>query len=67
MDNVLVYLDDVLVFEETQEIHDSCLEEVFKRILVAGLSLNEKKCSFNQNKISFLGYEIFDGTIKPDK
>ena len=64
--NVIIYLDDIVIFGEDKQSHDDCLEKVLQRIRQAGLSLNRKKCSFTQNKISFLGYIIENGTVKPD-
>jgi len=65
-DNIVIYLDDLVVFGEDKEDHDSALEKILTRIREVGLSLNLKKCSFSQDKIKFLGYLIEDGTIKPD-
>jgi len=64
--NVLVYLDDLLVFSENEEQHREVLNNVLIKIQKANLTLNFKKCSFFRNSINFLGYEIAHGTIKPD-
>jgi len=66
-DNVIVYLDDVVVFSESEAEHDEILKQVFNRIRDVGLSLNKRKCVFRQNKISFLGYTIENGTMRPDE
>ncbi len=66
IENVIIYLDDLLVYGKTQKEHDNALEKVLKRILDVGLSLNMKKCAFLKEKISFLGYQIENGQVKPD-
>ena len=66
-DNVVVYLDDIVVFGQTEEEHNELLTRVLERIRDLGLCLNKKKCHFNQSKISFLGYEIENGVIRPDE
>ena len=64
--NVIIYLDHIVILGEDKQSHDNWLEKVLQRIRQARLSLNRKKCSFTQNRISFLGYIIEDGTVKPD-
>jgi len=66
IDNVLVYLDDILIYGSSVEEHNRSLEIVLKRIMEAGLSLNSKKCFFYRSEISFLGYDIVAGTAKPN-
>ena len=66
LENVSVYLDDILVHAPSKEIHDKALEQVLSRIDKHGLSLNMRKCKFNVSKVNYLGYEIFDGCVKPD-
>ena len=39
-----IFMDDILVHAETEELHDQCLDEVLKVIKAAGLKLNEAKC-----------------------
>jgi len=66
LENVIIYIDDLLIFGKTKEEHDNTLTEVLKRIEGANLSLNKNKCQFTQQKISFLGYLIESGTVRPD-
>ena len=40
--------DDIIVYGRTQEEHDKAMEETFDAISSAGLTLNKKKCQFNQ-------------------
>jgi len=64
--NVVTYLDDVIVYGSTEQEHDNCLKQVLKRVIDCGMSLNSKKCSFRQTKITFLGYSIENGLVRPD-
>lgn len=59
-------MDDVLVFGNTREEHDARLIDVLNRISQAGVTLNTDKCSFGQEKITFLGHVIDKTGISPD-
>lgn len=59
------YLDDILVFGDTQKTHDERLKEVLKRLKENNLTLNTAKCALNTTSAAFLGYRIEKGTIKP--
>lgn len=69
IDNVLIYMDDVIVFGNSSESHDNTLKIVLERIKVSGLRLNKEKCEFKKERIEFLGHIISnDGiSISPDK
>lgn len=56
--HVLIYLDDILCFSETVEEHFTLLEQVFSRLLAAGLKLKGKKCSFFRAKVQYLGHLV---------
>ena len=66
IENVLVYLDDVLIHGRTQAQHDTALQQLLERIETHNLSLNQKKCRFNQSSITFPGYKVENGKVKPD-
>ncbi len=53
-----MYLDDVIVFEETQDELLSNLSLVLQRYQQAGLTLNPKKCVFLQDSLPFLGHIV---------
>lgn len=63
--NILIYLDDLLIFAADQETHDRTLMQVLTLIRQHGLGLNKKKCVFNMSSVDFLGFRIENGTIKP--
>ena len=62
---VFVYLDDILIFSETEEQHLEHLEIVLKILQQNGLRLKIEKCQFFQSSIDYLGYNINDKGIKP--
>ncbi|MGL4848853.1 MAG: reverse transcriptase domain-containing protein, partial [Clostridium sp.] len=58
-----VYLDDILVFGETEQEHDFNLEAVLKALSANKFKLNERKIQYKQKKIKLLGMFI-DGIRK---
>ena len=54
----LVYLDDVIVYSNTEEDHLCRLQAVFERFHEHGLKLKPSKCSFLHKQITFLGHEV---------
>ena len=61
----LIYLDDVIVFSQTEEEHLHRLWVVFARFLEHELKLKPSKCHFLQDQITFLGHEILADGMKP--
>ena len=61
----LIYLDDIIVFSQTEEEHLHRLRVVFARFLEYGLKLKPSKCHFLQDEITFLGHEISAKGMKP--
>ena len=67
IDGVKAYIDDILVLNKgTFTDHIEQLRICFRRIQVAGLKVNAKKCSFGLSEIPYLGYIITRQGIKPD-
>lgn len=63
---VLIYLDDILIHDTTFKGALQRLTEVFKRLQAAGLTLNLSKCSFFPASVTYLGFIIEKGTLRPD-
>lgn len=63
----LVYLDDLLVYSRSFNEHLVQLEEIFSRIKQANLKLQPAKCLFCTNKVNYLGFEISDKGVYPDR
>ena len=62
---VIIYLDDIIIFSDTEHEGLSKLQKVFEVASSYGLEFNFKKCSFLQRKITFLGHILEKGTIRP--
>ena len=63
--NILIYIDDIILWGTTQEEHDKTLELVLQRLNSAGLALNKQKCQFSVQSISFLGHVWSTSGIHP--
>lgn len=59
------YIDDLLVFSKTYEEHVYHVEQVLQALHEQGFKLNENKCQFAQERITYLGHEIGNNMIKP--
>ena len=55
---VLVYLDDLLLYSRTVEEHIDQLEKVFGKLRREGLRLELSKCKFFQERVHYLGHEV---------
>ena len=62
--HVYVYMDDVLVANDTEAEHLSTLEEVLARLEQYGVRLNKAKCKFMLPSVEYLGYHTGDG-VRP--
>ena len=62
---LFIYLDDFLVFNKNKEDHIKTLEEIFKRLDEAGLSISLSKCLFGVKEIEFLGFKVNKNGITP--
>lgn len=65
LDYVYCYVDDILIASETHEHYLQHLQEVFKKLQTAGLTINVSKCNFGKEQVDFLGYQISRQGIKP--
>jgi hypothetical protein len=55
---LIVYLDDMLIYAETEEEHDCIVTEVLKCLAANGLPISQDKCFWSTNRVNFLGYVI---------
>src|SRR5207248_2398473 len=65
--DLMVYIDDLLIFSENFESHIIALQEVFDRLRNAGLRLHPKKCKFALPEITYLGHKISAKGIRVDE
>jgi transposase InsO family protein len=65
----VVYLDDILIYSQTEEEHQTHLRQVFDRLREYELYVKLKKCEFFQPEVEFLGYIIGRDGVKmtPDR
>ena len=63
MDNVVDYIDDLLVHTKTWEEHLQVLEELFKRLKAANLVARPTKCELGATQVDFLGHRFGRGTV----
>lgn len=62
---VLAFLDDLLLPSFDVQSGLDVLEKVLHKFRAENLKLNMSKCSFLQNKITYLGHEISSNGIQP--
>lgn len=57
--SVVVYLDDIIIYTRGSHAdHRSKVEEVLQRLQKHSLIVNQKKCSFFQSAVDFLGFRV---------
>lgn len=56
--NCFAYLDDVIVVTETFEQHLKVLDEVFRRLREANITVSLEKCQYCKPELIYLGYKI---------
>lgn len=63
---VLLYLDDIIIFSETESEHVEKLTKIFNRLRKAGLTLRPEKCKYMKKEIKLLGYIVSEKGLLPD-
>jgi hypothetical protein len=63
---VIVYLDDILIFNMTKEEHLKHLTPVMERLQQEKLLINIKKSSFMKKELIYLGFVISSNKLKMD-
>ena len=63
----MTYLDDIIIFSDTEEEHLAHIEEIFKRLEAADLKMKRSKCDFFKKHIYYLGHLISADGIQPLK
>ena len=56
--NVVIYIDDILVTGTTEEVHLNTLNEALHRLEKAGLHFKKSKCHFMLPSVVFLEHRI---------
>lgn len=63
---VIVYLDDLIVFGRTLEEHEERLLKVLDRLEEYGLKVSIDKCQFCQPQVKYVGHIVSAAGIAPD-
>ena len=64
--NLLIYLDAIIEFGKTFEVHFQNMEEVLIRLRVANLKLSPEKCKLFRLQVSFLGLLVSERGLETD-
>ena len=62
----VVYLDDILVYSESEEEHVKHMKRILTLLKEANLLVKPEKCSFHVDKVDFLRYVITTEGISID-
>ncbi|KAL6459678.1 hypothetical protein MHYP_G00314370 [Metynnis hypsauchen] len=66
LQELIAFLDDLIIFSSTLEEHEQRLMTVLKRIADVGLKLSPAKCRFFQTSVNYLGHVISEEGIQPN-
>ena len=58
LDNVGSGIDDFVMYTDDWKAHSKALEELFRRLQLANLTVKPSKCVFGSESIDFLGHRI---------
>lgn len=65
LEDVVCYIDDILITAKDDTQHLQTLQEVLKRLSENGIHANKDKCTFMSEEIQYLGYGIKKSGIVP--
>lgn len=63
---VLVYLDDLIIFGKSLEEHEERLLKVLDRLREVNLKISLDKCRFCQTKVKYVGHIVSDEGVEVD-
>ena len=66
LEGTVCHADDILVFGTPREQHDHRLHQVLRRLQKEGLTLNNDKCKFAVDRVTFLAHVISAQSIEAD-
>jgi hypothetical protein len=65
LDNIIVYIDNLLVHNSEHTQHQKSLQLLFDRLRTANLKLNLEKCNFGSTNVTYLGFRLTPKGILP--
>ena len=66
-EKVVVFIDDVMVATETEEVHNEIVEEVLRRLEENNLFVKPEKCIWKVREVGFLGVIIGKDKVRMEK
>ena len=57
-DGVINFIDDILIYGENKNVHDSRLAAVLKRLKEYNVTLNDQKCVYGVPELEYLGFKL---------
>ncbi|CAI6369196.1 unnamed protein product [Macrosiphum euphorbiae] len=66
IENVFIYLDDILVFGDTEAQHDCALKQVLDLAMKNNIKFNKNKIQYKVDKVNYLGHTFSYEGMKPD-
>lgn len=63
---VLVFLDDLIIFSNTLEEHEIRLMRILTGLKEYGLKQSPEKCKFFQTSVRYLGHEVSENGVETD-
>lgn len=63
---IAIYIDDLIIWADTENELKEILQQVFERARNSGIKFNKDKCEFAVSKVKFLGHYITSRGIEPD-
>jgi beta-lactamase superfamily II metal-dependent hydrolase len=64
---IVCYLDDILIFSNTEEEHIEHIHKVLKALQDANMLIKPTKSHFHQSQVTYLRYEISHNEIRIDR
>lgn len=58
IENVIVYIDDILSFAASKEELETTTDKVTQRLKEHNLTINAGKCEYNKESLTFLGHQL---------
>lgn len=65
--NVIIYIDDILIFASSLEELHNIVAQVLRILRDHNLTLNLEKCEFDKTRLKFLGHELDENGFHLDK
>ena len=65
INNIIVYIDDLIVHSCSHDDHLRQLDELFTRLTAHNLKVKLQKCVFGSNHVQYLGFVLAEDGIRP--